>query len=128
MDAAVASVVVGLGVAIMTAVVSPVVVSQVKKREERDPTKGWQAAFSFMEKRIDELDGEVKTLRGEVSRLEDDLDSKNMTIARQEHIIEQQGRAILARDHRITQLESAWPSGITLPQPDPAFTSLLGTT
>ena len=123
-----ASVVAGLGVAIVTAIGSPVVASQVKKREERDPTKGWQAAFTFMQRRLDELGEEVKTLRGEVAQLEDDLDAKNKTIARQQHLIEEQTRAILARDHRIAQLESSWPNGITLPQPDPAYRSLLGTT
>lgn len=121
MDAATASVVVGLGVAIVTAIFSPIIVSEVKKREERDPTKGWQAAFTFMQKRIDELDGEVKTLRTEVGRLEDDIFSKNATIARQERIISDQSDAIVVRDRRIAQLESSWPNGIALPRPDPAF-------
>jgi hypothetical protein len=79
-----------------------------------------------MEKRIDQLDGEVKNLRDEVARLEDDRDVKTRVIAQQEKIIEDQGRAILARDHRISQLESAWPHGISLPQPDPAHRNLLG--
>jgi peptidoglycan hydrolase CwlO-like protein len=125
MDAATASVVVGLGVAIVTAVISPIIVSEVKKREERDPTRGWQAAFTFMQKRIDELDGEVKTLRAEVDRLEGDLSSKNATIARQERIIHDQSDSIMARDRRISQLESSWPTGIALPRPDPAFAHLL---
>ena len=128
MDAAVASVVVGLGVAIITAVVSPVVVHEVKRREERDPTKGWQAAFTYMQEEIASLRGDVASLRHEVATLENDVESKNRTIAKQERIIEDQSRAILARDGRISQLESAWPNGITLPQPDPAYRSLLGTT
>lgn len=112
-------------VAVVTAVISPMVVQRAKNREAKDPTSGWQAAFSYMKTRIDDLDAEVERLRDEVRTLEGANHEMTRTIAAKDAIIERQSRAIQARDHRIAQLESAWPSGKTLPRPDPAFSALL---
>lgn len=132
MDVGTASVIVGLGVALITGIASPFIISEIKRREERDPTKGWQAAYTVMQRRIDQLDNEVQSLRDEVQKLEEENSSKNVTIAKQEAviadkmvIISDQSRALVAKDQRISQLEAAWPSGVTLPPPDPAIARLL---
>ena len=128
MDTAVASVIVGIGATIITAILAPLILSEVKKREERDPAKGWQAAFAFMQSRIDKMDEEIQELRAEVNRLEDDNETKASLILKLESVITEQSSWISARDRRIAQLEAAWPPGVTMPAPDPAFRRLLNQT
>ena len=113
---------------VVTAIIAPMVVSRIKERESRDPTNGWRAAFEYMErnnaerdKKIGDLESKVDSLEEEVRKLENDNDLKTRTIARLETVVEEQSRAITARDHRIAQLEGAWPTDMTMPRPDPAF-------
>jgi septal ring factor EnvC (AmiA/AmiB activator) len=115
----------GVSIALISSIGSPMLLAKIKRREEENPTKGWQAAISFMQKRVDEMSAEIHTLKKQIEVLEDDLSSKIAVIARQEQTISEQGRAIVARDRRIMQLEVAWPTDRTIPPPDPGYVRLL---
>lgn len=113
-------------VAIISSVIAPMVADRVKERRDNDPMRGWRTAYTDMAKRVDTLETEVKQLREEVNTLESTVDAQRQVIAEQATTIERQSAAIVARDNRITQLETAWPDSVRIPTPDPAAARMLG--
>jgi len=112
----------GVIVALIAALSSPQI---IKRLEARDPTRGWQAAIKALQDRVDSQDRtiqeqgqELKNLRTLAEGLEDQVRDKDRTISDLSRI-----NAALAS--RVIQLESAWPTAMTLPPIDPAHRAIL---
>lgn len=112
----------GVIVALIAALSSPQI---IKRLESRDPARGWQAAIKALQDRVDNQDEtiseqgkELRKLRAEVDRLENQGRDKDRIIA-------EQSRINAALTARVVQLESAWPKGMTLPPQDPAYRTIL---
>lgn len=115
-------------VAIITAIVSPLLVQWYQNKRANHPQNGWKAAvetqkqrIDSLEKRVAEQEGEITTLTLELRQSQDANHSKDMIIADKDRIIGQQSRALVARDARLTQLARVWPNGVPFPSPDPAY-------
>lgn len=126
----------GIVIAAIAALTSP---QWVKRLEARDPARGWEAAVGALESRITNQDATIEkqnetiakqekridSLEGEIRTLEDELGEARVTVTRKEATIQGQSRTIEALTRRITQLETAWPAGLTLPPIDPAYAEVL---
>lgn len=126
----------GIVIAAIAALTSP---QWVKRLEARDPARGWQAAINALESRITSQDETIKqqnetiqkqneridSFEREIRNLEGELVDAKSTVTRKEATIQGQSRTIEALTRRITQLETAWPAGLTLPPIDPAYAEVL---
>lgn len=125
MDAAVVTAIAGVAVAVVTAVMGPVL---VKRAERNDPAAGWQAAIAALRDSVDEerkqrteLAERVDELSKEIKTLEETVSTRDRTIREKDRIIAEQSEVISAQGSRIVQLETSWPPGTSMPPVDPAF-------
>lgn len=122
MDPALAALITGLGVALVTYIFSPWLKARLRERQTNDPALGWQTAVKAVTDRADKLEKRVTSLETEVVRLEDENATKTATIARLENVARDQGRMIIARDGRISQLIHVLRNAsLDVPRADPAM-------
>lgn len=122
MDPALASLITGVVVVVVTYIASPWLKARLRERQENDPALGWQTAVKEVRDRADKLEKRVTSLEAEVERLEDENASKTSMIARLEQVSREQSRMIVARDGRIGQLVAVLRhADIGIPRADPAL-------
>lgn len=121
MDPTLGTLIGGIAIAVITFLGSPWITARLAARQANDPVMGWKAAFEDLKQRADRQEKRIEALETEVNRLEDENATKTAVIVRQEYVMRQQGRMIVARDSRISQLEQVFRAGGGIaPPPDPS--------
>jgi predicted RNase H-like nuclease (RuvC/YqgF family) len=124
LDGAVATLIGGVAIAVITYIISPWVKARLEKQRENDPAQGWQRAVKNLEDRVDALEEENAKLEGELAEVKMQLDDKTGIILRQEKVIADQGRMIDARDRYMARVRRIWKDRMPdeeFPPPLPAY-------